>query len=172
MVASHGVSAMRCRQGWSHGRGTGACRLAAPPRARDGCTMPIAADYPFLEVFWTMILFFAWVAWIWMLVVILSDVFRRRDIGGWSKAAWCVLMIVVPFLGVLIYLIAQHDGIAQRNLESVEASERQLDQRIQSVSGGGGDGAADEIERAERLLARGTIDEGEFEALKAQALGR
>jgi hypothetical protein len=163
MVALHGVSAMRWRQGWPHGRGTGACRLAAPWRARDGCTMPIAADYPFLDVFWTMILFFAWVAWIWMLVVILSDVFRRRDIGGWSKAAWCVLMIVVPFLGVLVYLIAQHDGIAQRNLERVETAGRQF---------AGGDGAADEIERAERLLARGVITEGEFETLKAQALAR
>jgi hypothetical protein len=136
--------------------------------------MPIAADYPFLDVFWTMVIFFAWVAWIWLLIAIFSDLFRRRDVGGWTKAAWCVFLIVVPFLGVLVYLIAQHDGMAQRNLERVEAADRQLDQRIHAVAGAGTgrDGAADEIERAEQLLARGTITQVEFETLKAQALAR
>jgi len=136
--------------------------------------MPIAADYPFLEVFWTMVLFFAWVAWIWMLVAIFSDLFRRRDVGGWAKAAWCVFLIVVPFLGVLVYLIAQHDGMAERSMERAEAAERQLDQRIHAVAGAGtgGDGAAGEIERAEQLLVRGTISQVEFDTLKAQALAR
>jgi Phospholipase_D-nuclease N-terminal len=134
--------------------------------------MPIAADYPFLEVFWTMVIFFVWVAWIWMLVAIFGDLFRRRDVGGWAKAAWCVFLIVVPFLGVLVYLIAQHDGMAQRSFERVEAADRQLDQRITAVAGAGGDGAAGEIERAEQLLARGTISQVEFETLKEQALAR
>lgn len=125
--------------------------------------MPIAADYPFLEVFWTMVLFFAWVAWIWLLIGIFGDLFRRRDVGGWTKAAWCVFLIVVPFLGVLVYLIAQHDGMAERSFESAEAG-GQLAQGV--------DGAAGEIERAEQLLARGTITEVEFETLKAQALAR
>lgn len=131
--------------------------------------MVIAADYPFLDVLWTMILFFAWVAWIWILIVILSDVFRRRDVGGWAKAAWCVFLIVLPFLGVLVYLIAEHEGMTQRNLERVEHAERQFDERVQAA--GGGDGAAAQIERAEQLLARGTITEVEFETLKAKALG-
>jgi hypothetical protein len=131
--------------------------------------MVIAADYPFLDVLWTMVLFFAWVAWIWMMVVILTDVFRRRDIGGWVKAGWCILLIVVPFLGVLVYLIVNHDGIAERNLERVETSRRQFDERIRSVAAGG-DGAAAEIERAEQLLARGTITQAEFDALKSRAL--
>jgi hypothetical protein len=132
--------------------------------------MPIAADYPFLDVFWTMVIFFAWVAWIWILIAIISDLFRRRDVGGWGKAAWCVFLIVVPFLGVLVYLIAQHDGMAERSLDRAEAAERQFDQRITAVAGAGGDGAAGEIERAEQLLARGTISQVEFETLKAQAL--
>ncbi|MBB4660671.1 SHOCT domain-containing protein [Conexibacter arvalis] len=130
--------------------------------------LTFAADYPFLDVLWTMIIFFAWVVWIWMMVVILSDLFRRRDIGGWTKAAWCVFMIVLPFLGVLVYLIAQHDGMARRSSEQAEAIQRQFDDHVRAVAGG--DGAVAEIERAEGLLARGTITRAEFDALKARAL--
>jgi Phospholipase_D-nuclease N-terminal len=133
--------------------------------------MVIAADYPFLDVLWTMIIFFAWVAWIWILIGILSDVFRRRDIGGWTKAAWVVFLIVLPFLGVLVYLVAEHDGMTQRGLERVETSQRQFDEHVRSVAGAGsGDGAAAEIERAEQLLTRGAITQTEFDALKSRAL--
>ena len=130
--------------------------------------MVIAADYPFLDVLWTMILFFAWVAWIWILVVILSDVFRRRDIGGWAKAAWIVFLIVLPFLGVLVYLIAQHDGMADRNLEQAQAMRKQFDDQVRAVAAS--EGPAAEIEKAEALLARGTISQEEFDSLKAKAL--
>lgn len=134
----------------------------------------MAADYPFLDVLWTMIIFFAWVVWIWMMVVILTDIFRRRDIGGWKKAAWCVFMIVLPFVGVLAYLIVQHDGIAQRNEERMQAAQQQFDEHVRAVAqsngGGAADGAAAEIEKAEQLLARGTISQTEFETLKARAL--
>jgi phospholipase D-like protein len=131
--------------------------------------MVIAADYPFLDVLWTMILFFAWVVWIWMMVVILSDVFRRDDIGGWSKAAWCVFMIVLPFLGVLVYLISQHDKMAQRNIDQAARYQQQFDAHVREVAGGT-DGAAAEIERAEQLLQRGSITQAEYEALKSKAL--
>jgi hypothetical protein len=131
--------------------------------------MVIAADYPFLDVLWTMILFFAWVAWIWILIGILSDVFRRRDIGGWAKAGWCVFLIVLPFLGVLIYLVAEHDGMTERGLERAETSQRRFDEHVRSVAGAG-DGAAAEIEKAEQLLARGAITQVEFESLKMKAL--
>jgi Phospholipase_D-nuclease N-terminal len=131
--------------------------------------MVVAADYPLLEVFWTILIFFAWVAWIWILVVILGDVFRRRDIGGWSKAAWCVFVIVLPFLGVLTYLIVQHDGMAERNMEQYKAAQQAFDERVQAAGGGGG--AAAEIEKAEQLLSRGSITQAEFDALKAKALG-
>jgi hypothetical protein len=128
----------------------------------------IAADYPFMDVLWTMIIFFAWVVWIWMMIAIFSDVFRRRDIGGWAKAAWCVFMIILPFLGVLVYLIAQHDGMARRNLEQVEASQRRFEEHVRSVAAESGPAA--EIERAEELLKRGSITQEEFEALKRKAL--
>src|SRR6185503_690751 len=98
---------------------------------------------------------------IWMMVYIFTDVFRRRDIGGWGKALWCVFMIVLPFLGVLIYLIAQHDGIAQRNLESIQASEQAFDARVQAAAAtqGDGGGAAAEIEKARALLDNGSINQ-------------
>src|SRR3954447_19270878 len=114
--------------------------------------MLIAADYPFLDVFWTMIIFFAWVVWIWMMVVILTDVFRRRDIGGLAKAAWVVFMIVLPFIGVLVYLIAQHDGMAERNAQQAQAMEKAFDDRVQQAAASAGPAA--EIEKAEQMLSR------------------
>ena len=134
--------------------------------------MVIAADYPFLDILWTMILFFAWVVWIWMMIVILGDVFRRRDIGGGAKALWCIFMILLPFLGVLIYIIAQHDGMTERAAADAAAAQQQFDERVRAAAaaGGGGGGAAAEIEKAEQLLSRGSITQAEFDSLKKQAL--
>jgi len=129
-----------------------------------------AADYPFLDVLWTMIIFFAWVVYIWMIIAIFSDVFRRRDIGGFAKAAWCIFMIVLPFFGVLVYLIAQHDGMAQRNLEQVQAAQQQFDDHVKTVAGSNGGGAASEIEKAQGLLEKGVITQAEFAELKGRAL--
>jgi hypothetical protein len=126
----------------------------------------VAADYPFLEVFWTLILFFAWVAWIWIVVTVLIDVFRRGDIGGWSKAAWVVFVIVLPFLGVLIYLIAQHDGMRERSEKQASAQRAAFDQYVQDTAGG----TASEIAKAKELLDAGAITQNEFEAIKAKAL--
>ena len=130
--------------------------------------MVFAADYPFLDVFWTMILFFCWIVWIWMMIAILSDVFRRRDISGWAKAAWTVFLIVLPFLGALIYLIVHSDDMAQRNLEHAQAARADFDDYVKTVATEGG--AAAEIEKAKSLLDSGAIDQAEFEALKAKAL--
>jgi hypothetical protein len=130
--------------------------------------MVIAADYPFLNILWTMIIFFAWVVWIWMMIVILTDVFRRRDISGWSKAAWTVFLIVFPFLAALIYLIAQHDGMADRAAERVQVQRAELDQYVRSVGSNGG--ATSEIARAKELLDSGAITQSEFDTLKAKAL--
>jgi hypothetical protein len=133
--------------------------------------MVIAADYPFLDVLWSMIIFFTWVVWIWMMVAILSDVFRRRDISGWSKAAWTVFLIVLPFLGALIYLISNHDGMADRNIKQHQAAQAEFDDYVKTVAkDGGGGGAAAEIEKAKALLDSGAINQSEFEAIKAKAL--
>ena len=129
--------------------------------------MLFAADYPFLDVFFSMILFFFWVAWIWMLITIFSDVFRR-DISGWAKAAWCLFVLVLPFLGAFVYLIADGKGMAERRVRDVQVSQANLDQHIRSVAADGG--SAGEIERAKQLLESGTINQTEFERLKAKAL--
>jgi hypothetical protein len=126
----------------------------------------LAADYPFLNILWSMIIFFAWVIWIWIMIIILSDVFRRRDISGWGKAAWIVFLIVLPFLGVLVYLIAQHDGMAQRSEEAAKGQKAQFDDYVRNVGGG----SAAEIEKAKQLLDSGAITQDEFAALKAKAL--
>ena len=132
--------------------------------------MVLAADYPFLDVFWTMILFFCWVAWIWLLIMILSDVFRR-DMSGWGKAAWCVFLIFLPFLGAFIYLIADGKGMTERRVRDVQASQANFDDYVRTVaSEGGSGGSAGEIERAKGLLDSGAITQDEFEKLKAKAL--
>lgn len=130
--------------------------------------MILAADYPFMDILWSMIIFFCWVVWIWMMIVILTDVFRRRDIGGWAKAAWTVFLIVLPFLGALVYLIAQHDGMADRAASRVHGEKAQFDDYVRTVATNGG--AAGEIDKAKRLLDDGTITPDEFNALKAKAL--
>lgn len=132
--------------------------------------MWFAADYPFLDIFWTMIIFFCWVIWIWMMISILMDVFSRHDVGGWSKALWVVFLIVLPFLGVLIYLIANGQEMGKRDVDLARASQAQFDQHIKSVAGSGTDGAASEIAKAKSLLDSGAITREEYEALKSKAL--
>ena len=91
--------------------------------------MVIAADYPFLNILWTMIIFFCWVAWIWLLILCFSDLFRR-DISGWAKAAWVVFLIILPFLGVLIYMIAEGKGMTERRMHDAQASQANFDQYV------------------------------------------
>ncbi len=128
--------------------------------------MFIAADYPFLDVFWTMIIFFFWVIWIWIVITVLVDVFRRHDIGGFAKAAWVIFVVILPWLGVLIYLIVEHDGMRERSVKQAEAQQQQLDQYVRDTAGG----SADEIARAKALLDEGTITQAEFDAIKAKAV--
>ena len=129
--------------------------------------MVFAADYPFLDVFWTMIVFFCWVAWIWMLIMIFSDVFRR-DISGWAKAGWCLFVLVLPFLGAFVYLIANGSGLTERRIRDAQVSQANFDQHIRTVAADGG--SAGEIERAKQLLDSGAINHDEFERLKTKAL--
>ena len=126
----------------------------------------LAADYPFLDIFWSMFIFFLFVIWIWILITVFADIFRRKDIGGGSKALWIIFVIVLPYLGVLIYLIANHDGMADRNIQQVQKQQAAADDYIRSVAGG----SAAEIEKAKSLLDSGAITQAEFDTLKAKAL--
>ena len=130
--------------------------------------MLIAADYPFLNILWSMIIFFAWVAWLFILFRVIADLFRRHDISGWGKAAWLVFVIVLPFLGVLIYLIANGDEMGKRDLEQARAAQASMDDYVKSVAGSGG--AAAEIEKGKQLLDSGAITQAEFDAIKAKAV--
>jgi preprotein translocase subunit YajC len=130
--------------------------------------MPLAADYPFLEVLYTLLIFFVWVAFFWLLITVAIDVFRRRDIGGGKKALWLIFMLFVPFVGVFVYLIVNHDEMAQRNLEQAKAERAQFDEYVKATAGAGG--AASEIDKAKQLLDSGAITQAEFDAIKAKAL--
>ena len=129
--------------------------------------MVIAADYPFMDVLWSMIIFFFWVIWIWIVITILIDIFRRDDIGGWTKAAWVVFVVILPWLGVLVYLIVEHDGMRERSLKQTQAQKQAFDEYVRDTAGGG---SAAEIAHAKELLDSGTITQEEFEAIKARAL--
>ena len=128
----------------------------------------LAADYPFLDVLWTMIIFFLWIAWIWIMVVLLSDIFRRRDVSGWGKAAWTLLLVAFPILGGLIYLGLHGKDMGERRLQDMARSQTQLDDYVRSVASTGGPAA--EIDKAKQLLDSGAITKDEFEALKQKAL--
>jgi magnesium-transporting ATPase (P-type) len=126
----------------------------------------LLADYPFLDIFWTMFIFFLFFIWLTILFRIFGDIFRRKDIGGGAKALWIIFVIVLPFLGVFIYLITQNDGMTQRALDRAQSQRADMDSYVRSVAGG----AADEIERAKGLLDSGAITQTEFDAIKAKAL--
>ena len=115
----------------------------------------LAADYPFLDILWTMFIFFLFIIWIWILITVFVDIFRRKDTTGFSKALWIIFVILLPYLGVLIYLIANHDGMADRNLAQMQQQKAATDEYIRSVSGG----AAAEIEKAKGLLDSGAISQ-------------
>ena len=131
-------------------------------------TLPIASSYPFLDILWTTLIFFAWVIFIWIAITVLIDVFRRHDISGWGKAAWVIFIVLIPWIGVLVYLIVNHDGMAQRRMKEVQSSQAQFDEYVRQTAGSGG--AASEIEKAKTLLDNGTITQQEFDAIKAKAL--
>ncbi|MGH2926165.1 MAG: SHOCT domain-containing protein [Solirubrobacterales bacterium] len=128
--------------------------------------MTLATDYPFLNILWTMIIFFAWVIFIWVAITVLIDVFRRHDVGGWTKAGWVILVIVIPFLGVLLYLIVNHEGMAKRNVKQAETQKAQFDQYVRDTAGG----SAGEIAKAKELLDSGAINQAEFDQIKQKAL--
>ena len=131
--------------------------------------MLLAADYPFLDVLWTMLVFFLWVAWFIVLFYVVADIFRRRDVSGGKKALWLIFVLFLPFLGVFVYLIANSDDMARRNQEAARVQQEHMDEYVRSVAGTSGSAAA-EIDHAKQLLDSGAITQPEYEAIKAKAL--
>ena len=130
--------------------------------------MLLATSYPFLEVFWTMLIFFAFVVWIWILFTVLADIFRRHDTSGFSKVLWIIFIIILPYLGVFIYLIAEHTGMTERAMKQQEAAQAQVDKYVQSVAAKGD--PTEQITKAKGLLDSGTITQAEFDSIKQKAL--
>jgi len=130
--------------------------------------MIAATSYPFLEVFWTMLIFFAFVIWIWILITVLIDIFRRHDTSGFAKVLWIIFIIVLPYLGVFVYLIAEHKGMTERAIKQQEAAQSQMDKYVQSVAAQ--TDPAEQIAKAKGLLDSGTISQVEFDQIKQKAL--
>jgi hypothetical protein len=133
-----------------------------------GPRMVLAADYPFLDVMWSMLVFFLWIAWFLLLFQVIGDIFRRRDASGGKKTLWLIFVILLPFLGVFVYLIANSDDMARRNMEQAAAAQSATDEYVRSVAGSSGPAA--EIEKAKGLLESGAISQQEYDAIKAKAL--
>ncbi len=128
-----------------------------------------STSYPFLNVLWDILIVFAWILFIWVAIICFTDIFRRRDISGWGKAAWVVLIVIIPWIGVLAYLIFNHNGMADRSEKQAQTSQAQFDDYVRQAADRGG--PAGEIETAKKLLDSGTITQAEFDAIKAKALG-
>jgi hypothetical protein len=128
----------------------------------------LAASYPFLDVMWTMFVFFLWVLWFILLFRVFGDIFRRHDLSGGGKTLWIIFTIILPFLGVFIYIISQGDDMAKRDLERAQAQRSQFDDYVRETASGGGPAA--EIDKAKTLLDSGAITQTEFDAIKQKAL--
>ena len=124
--------------------------------------------YPLLDIFWTMFWIFAFVVWIWLLVYIFIDIFRSHDMGGFAKALWVIFIIILPLLGVLVYLIARGGKMHERAMQQAQAQEKQFQQYVRETAGSGG--TADELSKLVQLRDNGTLTEEEFQAQKAKLL--
>ncbi|MGW4165233.1 SHOCT domain-containing protein [Streptomyces sp. NPDC004788] len=134
-------------------------------------------DYPLLNVFWTMLWFFLWIMWLFLLFKVVMDIFRDDELSGWGKAGWLIFCIVLPFLGVLVYVIARGKGMGQRDVKQARENEAAFQDYIRKAAGsapgggGGGQGSGvDELARLAELRDRGAITDEEFERAKARVL--
>ena len=128
----------------------------------------LAYDYPVLGVFWSILLFFLWIMWFFLLFRVIADIFRSDDLGGWGKAAWLVFVLIVPFLGVLVYVIARGDTMGQRDVAQAQAQNQAFQAYVRDAAGSGG--SADQLAKLADLRDRGVINDAEFEQQKAKVL--
>jgi hypothetical protein len=131
--------------------------------------LAIASSYTFLDAFWDILIITAWLIFFWIAITVLIDVFRRHDISGWAKAAWVIFVVILPWIGVLIYLIVNHTGMAERRYRDAEVAQSQFDDAVRQAAGTAASPTA-EIQRAKALLDSGAITQAEFDTIKAKAL--
>ncbi len=129
----------------------------------------VLADFGSGQVFWSMVWFTLFFIWIWLLFIVFGDIFRSRDLSGWGKALWTIFIIVVPYLGVFVYVIARGHKMQEHAVEAAQAQDQAMRAYVQNVTASSG-GAADELAKLADLKAQGVITDAEFEAAKAKAL--
>jgi ABC-type multidrug transport system fused ATPase/permease subunit len=129
-----------------------------------------AQDYPLLNLFWTMLWLFIWILWIFLLVRIILDIFRSDDLGGWSKALWVIFIIILPFIGVLVYLIARGSGMQKRDVRDARAADQEMRSYIRSAAAATPPSTAEELSKLASLRDQGVLTEAEFDTQKAKLL--
>lgn len=129
----------------------------------------IGYNYPILDFFWTMFMFFVFIMWIWLLIAVFMDIFRSHDLGGGAKALWVLFIIILPLLGVLIYLIARGGSMHERAAQQAQAQQQAFDSYVKDVAGSG-DSTADQLAKLADLKSKGVLSDAEFEAQKAKIL--
>ncbi|MEU6575636.1 SHOCT domain-containing protein [Streptomyces sp. NPDC046805] len=132
--------------------------------------MYLAYDYPLLSAFWTMLWFFLWIMWFILLFRIIFDIFRDDTLGGWAKAGWLLFVILLPFLGVFVYLIARGKGMGSREVEQARAQQSAFDAYVRETAGPTGRSSVDELAKLSEIRARGDITEEEFRKAKEMVL--
>ncbi len=128
-----------------------------------------AYDYPVLGVFWSMFVFFLWIMWFFLLFKVIVDIFRSHDMGGGAKALWLIFCLIVPFLGVFVYVIARGDGMGKRDMAEAQARSDAFESYVRETAGSGG-GSVDQLAKLADLKERGVINDAEFEQQKAKLL--
>jgi len=130
----------------------------------------IAATFGTGEVFWSMLWFFLWIIWIWLLIMVFSDIFRSRDLSGWAKALWTIFVVILPYIGILVYFIARGHKMSEHAMEAAQAQDAAARQYIQSAVATPGTSAADELTKLADLKSKGLITDADFEQAKAKIL--
>ena len=128
------------------------------------------AEFGTGQVFWSMLWFFVFFIWIWLLILVFSDIFRSHDLSGWAKALWSLFVIFVPYLGVFVYLIARGGKMQEHAAQQAQKQDAAMRQYVQSVAATDGGGAADELARLAQLRDQGVLTEAEFQQARAKAL--
>ena len=129
----------------------------------------IASSYPILDAFLTMLYFFLFIIWIWLLIIVFVDIFRSQDMGGWAKALWVIFVIILPFLGVFVYLIARGGKMHERAAQEAAQQQQAFDQYVRQTAGSSGD-TASQLQKLADLKSQGVLSDAEFEAQKAKLL--
>jgi hypothetical protein len=130
----------------------------------------LASSYPVLDAFLTMLYFFLFIIWIWLLIMVFMDVFRSHDMGGWAKALWVIFIIVLPFLGVFVYLIARGGSMHERAADQAAQQQKAFDQYVKQAAGTPGETSADQLHKLADLKSQGVLTDAEFESQKAKIL--